>query len=839
MLHKHIVKHAKRAHAHVQDHGHKWLWLLSWVFFFILIYPYFSNAQVPDTCPNWATNEPDCTICAQWYVLDESEQCVEDIRDDINLSYTINNNNILRVERTPVAWYEYISLILNTSDPTKNFGARWAMASGVSEQYLRGDETRELYSITAALVDENDQYVWEEKILQINTDVEAFENWFENISHNRNGDNIEITRTNSIEEERTIMVFTFDPEIQEYQVLWQPWVAEQDSEIYSHPLATWGSHQLRLISTKDVSSEYYQGRQQAGEEILYTINETPTNIQANITGNIVYNPTTSTTGTVTATVTWFSTTGVTVTSSGWATYTFIENGSHTFTFENEDGATGSVIANVDWIAPVQLTTTIQECEIIVQTPTSGSIVAGSFDIAWSADNCNDEEAVTIQLRDHNNQRIDIGTWILEDEEFSFNSTWLASTGFYTITGLHLSGTNRQETSGGVVVASGVYTQDTVYNMYTWAYAGVYTNYATGYKLRLVDENGDVFAESNGTFTIDNQKPVLSNFIVSFAPLVSGQVGRSGIMTASFTSNEQLTGWVTFTILGTTVVPTSGSVSGNTYTYTIPLTSVVASGSLTFTANVADLAANTWSLYGTSATVLNNRIPAINNFMFTTGTVSGSINLSWKTDVATKYNLSYYKSGTAGTTYFTGTTYGTSHTYTMANIQNNNHYPFAITVLDNLSNNNTLQGVLYKSATGSLSISLQSSNDILQLSWQAEANLYLQILQNEINKFQTCKAALTFTNQNIPVANKTVTLKIPTIQNNGVKQTMLAFLLLFTNKVKDKTTLSQVELNTVADAVNNFLVIIKLVDDNGNSCDQKMSTYYLSQFEQLMSSMNFF
>lgn len=743
MLHKHIVKHAKRAHAHVQDHGHKWLWLLSWVFFFILIYPYFSNAQgtwwaMQDICTN-GDNSPslyDC-ICD---VGGESSEEICPIQEESE-EPTDLCPNIDEVQEQIPEWYEL-------------------------------DEEGDCIEIE------------EEAIVDVCTNIDGIQ--------------------------ETV------PEGQELN---------NDNECV--PV-----EQVTICEDEEANNFEQEGA------CTFDI---PEEVVDPITAIVTYSPTsgTNTTGNVVATVTWFSTTGVTVTSSGWATYTFIENGSHTFTFENEDGATGSVVASVDWIAPVQLTTTIQECEIIVQTPTSGSIVAGSFDITWSADNCNDEEAVTIQLRDHNNQRINIGTWILEDEEFSFNSTWLASTGFYTITGLHLSGTSRQETSGGVVVASGVYTQDTVYNMYTWAYAGVYTNYATGYKLRLVDENGDVFAESNGTFTIDNQKPVLSNFIVSFAPLVSGQVGRSGIMTASFTSNEQLTGWVTFTILGTTVVPTSGSVSGNTYTYTIPLTSVVASGALTFTANVADLAANTWSLYGTSATVLNNRIPAINNFMFTTGTVSGSINLSWKTDVATKYNLSYYKSGTAGTTYFTGTTYGTSHTYTMANIQNNNHYPFAITVLDNLSNNNTLQGVLYKSATGSLSISLQSSNDILQLSWQAEANLYLQILQNEINKFQTCKAALTFTNQNIPVANKTVTLKIPTIQNNGVKQTMLAFLLLFTNKVKDKTTLSQVELNTVADAVNNFLVIIKLVDDNGNSCDQKMSTYYLSQFEQLMSSMNFF
>ena len=135
--------------------------------------------------------------------------------------------------------------------------------------------------------------------------------------------------------------------------------------------------------------------------------------------------------------------------------------------------------------------------------------------------------------------------------------------------------------------------------------------------------------------------------------------------------------------------------------------------------------------------------------------------------------------------------------------------------------------------------MNNSNDIIQLSGQVETNLYLQILQNEINKFQTCKSAITFTNQTIPVGTKSVTIKIPTISNNGVKQTMLTFLLLFTNKVQEKTALSQTELNTVAEAVNNFLVVIKLVDDDNNNCEQKMSTYYLSQFEQLMSSMSFF
>lgn len=292
-------------------------------------------------------------------------------------------------------------------------------------------------------------------------------------------------------------------------------------------------------------------------------------------------------------------------------------------------------------------------------------------------------------------------------------------------------------------------------------------------------------------------------------------------------------------MGTNVTPTSVVQNGSTYSYTLPLSSIVASGALAFTAHVTDLAGNTGAIYGTSSIILNTRIPAITNFTFATGTASGSINLSWNTDTGARYNLSFYKSGTTGTTYFTGTTYGTSHTYTMTNIQNGQQYPFIVTVLNNVNNNSTLQGTLHKSATGALSISLQSSNDILQLSGQAETNLYLQILQNEINKFQVCKAAITFTNQTIPVGNKSVVIKIPTITSNSVKQTMLTFLLLFTNKVQEKTTLSQAELNIVADAVNNFLVVIKLVDDDENYCEQKMSTYYLSQFEQLMSSMSFF
>jgi|GEM_PF-2491176 len=77
--------------------------------------------------------------------------------------------------------------------------------------------------------------------------------------------------------------------------------------------------------------------------------------------------------------------------------------------------------------------------------------------------------------------------------------------------MHLSGT----TYSGVT-----YTQDTIYNLYTGAYTGIYTSFATGYKARIIDTNQTVLAISNGTFTIDNQKPILTSLTGSFAPVLS-------------------------------------------------------------------------------------------------------------------------------------------------------------------------------------------------------------------------------------------------------------------------------------------------------------------------------
>ena len=676
-LHKHIKKHAKRIHKHVQDHWHKRLSLVGIAFLIILIYPYFSNAQVPETCTNGAVDFPTCATCDEWYILDESEQCVEDTQEPESI------------------------LILGCTD----------------EEAMNYD-----------------------------------------------------------------------------------------------PLATFDDGTCIPLTAETI-------------ELTWTVE---------------YSPTTSTTGSVTATVTGFSTTWVTVTSTGWATHTFTGNGSFTFTFENTDGATGSAVATVDWITgsvgtgwSEQETLSVEEClawDVSITQPTSGSIVGATFPISWtSEESCDQETEITIQLRDHNGQWIDIGTGTLGDTGVDFVSTGLVSTGFYTVTWVHLSGSSYTDGS------TWVYTQDTIYNIYTGAYTGLYTDFATGYKIRIIDDMYVILGESDGTFTIDNKKANITWLTIVIDNgtnvVTSWTIGLAWNIVFSLTADEQLSG-ASFTVLWTYVLAETGSQSGNTYTYTVPLETVTTSGALAYTAHLVDMAGNTTNVYGTSTVVFDNHIPSITNFSLTGST--GSIGLWWKTDVDTRFTFTYNKTGTTAQTSYTSTVYGTMHNYTMSWIQNNNTYNFTLSARNNLGNTKLMSGAIAVSTTGALQLTVyQNNGSTLQLSQQVELELYNQILQREIDKFQACKASITINKQTIKIGDKDVEVQVPVIEKNSVKNIVQAFLLFFINKTKN-TTMSQAELNEVVLRMNNFFLIVKLLRDDDGTCQQNMSNYYIAQFEQIMT-----
>lgn len=271
----------------------------------------------------------------------------------------------------------------------------------------------------------------------------------------------------------------------------------------------------------------------------------PPVVLTGITGIVTYTSGT----TVLATVTGFNMTGVyALNNSNSLIHTFTSPGSFTFLLARQGGNTGSVTATATtgmFTTGSTNTGTVINTGTVLGTGVCGTgditltgtlagiyslttpvVVGGLFPISWTNANndCNPDQIVTIQLRDHNGQWIVLGTGALDSTGIVFASTGLAQTGLYTIFANHASGSTYTYTGTSGQQLTGVYTSDTPYVTYTGKYIGSYTGLWTGYELRIINASGVNLLSGAHTFTIDNIPPSVTGF--SF--IISGANG-SGVV----------------------------------------------------------------------------------------------------------------------------------------------------------------------------------------------------------------------------------------------------------------------------------------------------------------------
>jgi len=55
------------------------------------------------------------------------------------------------------------------------------------------------------------------------------------------------------------------------------------------------------------------------------------------------------------------------------------------------------------------------------------------------------------------------------------------------------------------------------------------------------------------------------------------------------------------------------------------------------------------------------------------------------------------------------------------------------------------------------------------------------------------------------------------------------------KSLEKTPLSEIELQDIAQKFDSFSVILKLIKDDNNECKQNLSNYHLEQFKQSLDT----
>lgn len=90
---------------------------------------------------------------------------------------------------------------------------------------------------------------------------------------------------------------------------------------------------------------------------------------------------------------------------------------------------------------------------------------------------------------------------------------------------------------------------------------------------------------------------------------------------------------------------------------------------------------------------------------------------------------------------------------------------------------------------------------------------------------------------LEVRRTAFTIQMPTFKKSQVKTLVSAFTLFILDKVKHDYTISSDEVAEITKKFDNFLIILKLLRDDDNSCKQNLSNYHISQFKKALEEFN--
>ncbi len=449
-------------------------------------------------------------------------------------------------------------------------------------------------------------------------------------------------------------------------------------------------------------------------------------------------------------------------------------------------------------------------DIVWNAPVSWSLVRDIFNVSWSYSwtDCR-LSWLSLQLRDHNSQRISLTTLASWTTSFVFDSRRLYS---FQLSGLyHIIG----NTGAGN------------FYLYSWQYTWTYSRLFTWYKLRLITPDQTPFYETP-SFTIDNQNPTLSWITLTSSWSATWYLNVSGVVTLNFTASEEL-GSLNVT-LWSGKAATSSTVSWLNYTYTRNLTSLYPEGALAANISFADKAGNTGAVVYTWSLIFDKTKPTITGFVFSEYVSWLHLNFTWSE--ALRYTFNYQKTWW---TLITGSSaeYLTAQQVNFIGVERDQLYTFTLNVFDRAGNTRSVTGDVMRTNLWQM-IShtyIVPVADETVLSWSL-ATLAV-ILKAEVGKFNACKNALSYTPVDLEIRRNTFTLQMPTFQNSQVKTLVNAFTLFVLDKVKHDYTISKADIDEITKKFNSFLIILKLLRDDDDTCKQNLSNYHISQFKNTL------
>lgn len=459
-------------------------------------------------------------------------------------------------------------------------------------------------------------------------------------------------------------------------------------------------------------------------------------------------------------------------------------------------------------------------DITWNLPSSWSVVSNIFPITWtySWTDCI-ISWLSLQLRDHNNQRIDLATWLdlwttsyLFDSKklYSFQQSW-----FYHII---WTGTSGQ------------------YYLYTGTYTWTYSRLFSWYKVRLSTSSQNTISETS-PFTINNELVDLTWISLLYNWSATWYLTTNAVVNLSFTSNKPLT-WLQVT-LWSGKNATSSSNSWLVYTYTRTITSGYTEGPLVATIYFADALGTTGKVIYTGSLIFDQTKPVVTGFVFSGYASWVYMNFSGTEPI--RYTITYQKTWWALISW-SSSNYLSWQQFTFASIERDQRYVFTLTVYDRANTSSIVTGDVLQTALWTVLshvyvVSSSTGTVLTGTSLTGTLTWLSAILKSEIGKFTTCKNALTTTPVELEFRNNTFLIHMPMFEDSQVKTLVNAFTLFILDKVKHNYSITPENITEITKKFDNFLIVLKLIRDDNNTCKQNLSTYHIAQFKKSLEEFN--
>jgi len=448
-------------------------------------------------------------------------------------------------------------------------------------------------------------------------------------------------------------------------------------------------------------------------------------------------------------------------------------------------------------------------DVLWSAPISWSLVRNIFSLNWAYSWTDCLSWLSLQLRDHNNQRITLSPIASWATSYAFDSRRLYSfqlSGLYTIVG----NTGAEN-----------------FNLYTWIYSGLYSRLFTWYKARLIT-SGQTTIQETLFFTIDNQDPTLTWIALTSSWSTTWFLNVSWVVTLAFAASEELS-WLQVT-LWSGKLAASSTVSWLNYTYVRNLTSLYTEWLLTPVISFADAAGNTGSVTYVSSLTFDKTKPVVTWFVFTEATGWLYVNFSWSEPV--KYAFTYQKTWTLTIT-GASADYLTAQQLSFSWVIRDQLYLFTLDIFDRAWNSRAVTGNFMRTSLWQVISNVYLVPIVSEevLSWSL-ATLAV-ILKAEVEKFNTCKQTLSYTPIELKVRNVKFVIQMPLFKKSQVKTLVNAFTLFVLDKIKHNYGITSTEITEITKKFDSFLVVLKLLRDDDNACKQNLSNYHISQFKRAL------